>query len=319
MCSELQRPMPQAITAQVILIVNGRDEKTRAYLEQHTPFTVLQCDRQTPASARNQALAQAVGEWILFLDDDVQLPADYFAQALKTLAQCQPDVLGGPEIAFPNSTPFQKAYAFCQSHPFLTGHTYRRHHTGKGPPRPCDESHLILCQLWVKKKVFKQGLGLPPLYQRNEENVLLHRAQVAGHRIFYDPRLYVYHSKKKTTPQVIKATLTSGKFRMRSFIDYPKSFHPLFLCPLLFVLLLTLLLILLLLAIPPGPLAHYLFFLYGILSLLTVGQCLVSKKNLSTALWVALLIPTIHISYGLGMLLGCLGKRWARRNSAVVP
>ena len=152
----------------------------------------------TAASARNYALSKASpGEWILFLDDDVQLPPDYFSKAMETLKQHEPDVLGGPDICAPDATAFQRAYAFCQGHPLVTGHTHQRHRQSDGGVKTADERNLTLCNLWIKREIFEQGLRFPENYPRNEENVLLHQLQKAGKKILYAPDLAITHYKKK--------------------------------------------------------------------------------------------------------------------------
>ena len=289
--SNLQECLPANLSLEILFIVNGHDAKTIRYLQGLNAMTVLQCKQNTPAFARNLGIAKAKGEWLLFLDDDVQLPPQYFSRALKTLAQWRPEVLGGPEIASPESNDLQQAYAFCQSHPLITGHTHHRHHR-KGILKAADESQLTLCHLWIKGEIFEQGFRFPPHYGRNEENILLHQLQRAGKKILYDPELYVHHFKKDTPGKIIAATLASGRGRMRSFLEYPQSFHPLFLAPAFLVLNI------LLLPFFPWPLA-----LYGLLCLLVGGQCLWQKRSLPIALRALFLTPVIHLSYGMGMLL----------------
>ena len=310
--ADLKAYLPSTLCVRVVFIVNGKDKKTSAYLEsiiQAAPkapsIIVIKSEQHTPAQARNQAIERAEGEWILFLDDDIRLPKHYFSEAVKVINKFQPEVLGGPEIADPAGDPFQKAYSFCQSRPFVTGHTHYRH-SPKGATRKASEYQLILCHLWMKRDLFLQGFQFPVEYQRNEENVLLYQLKAAGKLIFYAPTLYVYHWKKSTLKRAAKATWTSGRFRMMSFIDYPRSFHPLFIAPGLFVLYL--------LALPLcWRWAFPLILLYGVLCCFCLMQCLGQTKNIKISLWAALLIPTMHLSYGLGILSGLLLRKNHRR------
>ena len=293
------------ISREIIFIINGEDEKTKAFLQAcHSPI-ILQCKQNTPGFARNLALERATGEWILFLDDDIQLPQHYFSRARQSLAAWNPDVLGGPELPMPQSSPLQRAYGFCQGHPLVTGHTYRRHRPVAGDPR-ADEYSLILCHLWVRGDLFRQGLRFPTNYQRNEENVLLYHLQQAQKKLCHDPQLAVYHCKKTTLLKIIDATFISGRCRMQSFIDYPSSFHPLFLVPTGLILSLC---SLPLVSWPPWILLHALYpLLLGYL-VLVAGM---SSRRLGVALWTAILAPTIHLSYGGGIIWGCFGQKRRR-------
>ena len=288
--------VPNAST-QVTFVVNGEDESTQAYLTGLAPTPiVLPCSQGTPARARNLALNQVrSAEWVLFLDDDVQLPEHYFVQALKILEQHGPDVLGGPDLPPFDATPLQRAYSFCQAHPLVTGHTWPRHCQRAGSVRQASEYELTLCHLWVRGEIFQQGFRFPPGYFRNEENVLLQQLQAEGKKILYDPELYALHFKKETLEKIIRACFVSGRYRMKSFMDYPQSLHFLFLVPAGFVLYL--------LALP--LLSSFPLQLYYLLCLFLFAQCLWRERNLAMALWTAVLAPTIHLSYGWGLLWEC--------------
>ena len=289
-------------STKILFTINGEDEKTKAYLAGLSPApTILQCPQGTAAKARNYALSKTPpGEWVLFLDDDVQLPQDYFTRAMEILQREQPDVLGGPDIAPSDATSLQKAYGFCQGHPLVTGHTYRRHCKRASKVQEASECQLSLCHLWIKREIFEQGLNFPDNYPRNEENVLLHQLQTAGKKILYAPDLAVIHYKKETLGKVISASFVSGQYRMKSFLDYPQSFDLLFLAPMALTLYL---LLSLLLPLPDTPIA-----LYNLLCLIVAGQCLFQEKQWKMALWTLVLIPIIHISYGMGTLWGYLNR-----------
>ena len=297
------------ISLEILFIINGEDEKTKDYLKGLEGVTVLQCDKTTAALARHLGIDRAQGEWVLFLDDDVQLSKYYFQKALKILAQWGPDVLGGPDGPPLDGTAFQRAYAFCQSCFLVTGHTNRRHHP-HGTLREASESQLILCHLWIKMAIFQEGFRFPHDYPRNEENILLYQLKRAGKKIVYDPQLSVYHFKKTTISQVVKATLVSGQCRMRSFFDYPHSFHLLFLVPALFVLYLLSLPLLFFLG-PEGwwPYGIAPLKFYGILYSLTMVKGLAQGHPFKVILWAMLLILPIHLSYGWGILRGGLGRK----------
>ena len=296
---------------QIVFIVNGSDEETKSHLQSlpHPP-TILQCEQTTPGEARNLGiqwvLSQKVIDWILFLDDDVQLPPNYHQQALAIIHREKPHILGGPEIPIPHSTALQLAYGFCQAHPLVTGHTYLRHRLGKGSPREGHESTLILCHLWVQTQIFREGFCFPNGYERNEENIFLHQVKQSGKKISYAPTLFTYHDKKKTTKAIILATFKSGQYRMKSIIDEPSSFHLFFFAPPALTLYLI--------AILAGtaPLGWFPLLTYALLCTALILQSWIQNKNIKIAFYNLLLIPCIHLSYGLGTLWGGLSRKSSR-------
>jgi GT2 family glycosyltransferase len=68
----LERTREPEHPLEILVVDNGCSQATRASLEQRPDLVVLRNERNLGApAARNQALARARGEWIVFLDDDV--------------------------------------------------------------------------------------------------------------------------------------------------------------------------------------------------------------------------------------------------------
>ena len=279
----------QDFFSQTTFIINGQDEKTKTYLEGlEIEKTVLQCDRNlTAGEARNFGIRQMKPwedfQWVLFFDDDIQLPQDYFERAFATLGEFSfnIDVLGGPEICFPDGSLFQKAYGFCQGEFMVTGHTYWRHRAQEGLVRRARENYLILCNLWVKSSLFQEGFYFPSLYERNEENIFLNRLEKSGREIFYSPSLFVFHRKKESLLEVMYVTFVSGHCRARSFYEHSQSFHFLFLVPALFILYLLGIVTVFLLI---GWSSLFFFFLsplisYGFICVFLSGKCFLAQEG----------------------------------------
>lgn len=90
--------------AELIVIDDGSHcQETHAVLDQIKAkgYTVLKQNNTGLPQARNNALSKAVGQVILFLDDDNRLLAPYFTQGLRLLLE-QPsiDVVYGDRLEF---------------------------------------------------------------------------------------------------------------------------------------------------------------------------------------------------------------------------
>ncbi len=286
-------------SVEYIYIINGDDQISKEFLEsvQQENLHIHQIQATTPAKARNFAATKASGDYLLFLDDDVEIPLHYFDLAIKLIKEQNLQVFGGPEVLNKNPNFIQRAYSFCQGEPFITGHTFKRHRPFGSSLQLADESSLILCHLWVKKDLFLKNL-FDERFFRNEENVFL--SSLEDTEVYYHPNLWVYHFKKENIKNIFMATMSSGFFRAQSFRLYPDSFNAKFLVPLIFLIYLISL------PLAQGDLYFIPLLVYLALIIFLGLKFLTTQLYLGTAIIIPFMICTIHLSYGLGMLKGLI-------------
>ena len=140
---------------------------------------IITTTRMTPAAARNFALPMTRGQFICFLDDDVEIPPQYFERFQATFSEYPHlDILGGPDRTVERAHWNEKAIGLTLHSPLATATTRFRHGGGsiqKPIPEVSQERQLILCNLWIKRSLFvEQGHRFDERFTRNEENVLLH-------------------------------------------------------------------------------------------------------------------------------------------------
>ena len=79
----LQRTREPAHPLEILVVDNGCDEATQAWLARQPDVQVIRNPRNLGApQARNQALARARGEWLVFLDDDVVVTHNWLSRLL---------------------------------------------------------------------------------------------------------------------------------------------------------------------------------------------------------------------------------------------
>jgi GT2 family glycosyltransferase len=177
-----------------------------------------------PGAARNPLIERARGEWVLFLDDDVELPAGalrHLAEAIRVHPSA--GVLGGPNLTPPQSSWFQIIQGAVLASIVATGPVRRRY--GAHPPGPADERFFILCNLAVRRDELVPFAGSLVCA---EENALLAELAGAGVRMHYDPDMAVYHERRPTWTSFARQMFKYGTGRgqvLRTSHDLPQALY----------------------------------------------------------------------------------------------
>lgn len=293
-------------TLETLIFINGKDELSTqlASKDPLTPYLVNSKERISAAKARNILLNKAAGEYILFLDDDVELPEDYLKTSQSFTSQGMA-CFGGPDILPRNPLIFQKILSTSQKLWMSSAHTRYRHgakaKSSQVKPGGTGEE-LILCNMWVKKVIFEKfNIQFDPRFYRNEENILIHQLQEKNIECFFISELYVHHYKKDHLLAAIKAIHSSGYHRGLSFKYYPRSIRFVYFVPSLFILFLI--------ASPllPAHLVIGVIALYLTLGLLDSAVNFYSEGasiKVHIGAWAMQILT--NIVYGLGLLRGLL-------------
>ncbi|MCB0344641.1 MAG: glycosyltransferase [Bdellovibrionales bacterium] len=302
---------------EIVLIVN-QDAQTLPdskleFVAKRKSLHVERVQPQHSGAARNKALPLVRGDWICFLDDDVELCPEYFKIAEETMAAYpNAEVIGGPDTTAKEASSFQRAVGLAYSSYFCTGATRRRHSTVGGVIPDVDETSLILCNLWIRTSVFASGAyRFPPELNRNEENVLLSELHSAGVKMVYQPALVVLHERKKSFKELWIPVFRSGFNRFRSFFFDSSIVSPAFFVPMLFVYYLIALLV-----HPHGWLALPLL-MYLLLNLAFSLRAAIKAEQLLLTPTIMSVTFFVHVAYGLGSICGGLSEMLSRASTRV--
>lgn len=289
----------------VLVGVNGEDADTCEVLKllsaaQQKPsarIRYVQLSEDTPAGARNPLIERARGQWILFIDDDAFVDADFFLRFQASLELFPTaSVIGGPNLTPPDAGSFAQATGSvlaCRFATFASSARYRP----VGQARACNESSLILCNLFVRKSALGE-LRFPRQLLCAEENWLLARLKRGGSGLVYDPALWVWHERRSTLGLLLRQLFKYGTGRGQQIRLMPRT--------LTFAQILPVLCLLyspwMILSIARGGL-----FPWGIPLVAYAALCLHFGLRCGTRpLLKSLLFPAIHICYGLGVLAGLI-------------
>ena len=291
---------------------------------QQKKIEILNAVGNQPSVQRNKCAEQASGDIIYFLDNDseIQLYNDERKSSLHTLLEqfeSHPKaIVGGPSLTPSTDSWFQKGIGLLFSSVFGVG-KIRSRYTLIGKTRLTDQTEIILCNMMIDRKSFKELGGFNENLYPNEENDLVFRMQKLGGEIVHVPSGGVYRSQRETLGKFIKQIFVYGRGRAEQTLANPKSFssfviivigflfYAVLAAPVQFLLWNPLvsdingseLLKLLWNYLPLAPGVIYLFFNI----LFSLGTCISKGKLLHLPLMPFLYFIN-HIMYGVGFFFG---------------
>lgn len=180
---------------ELIVVDNNSGDATGEFIrhtrEQHKNLVYTLEMKQGLSYARNHGLELSRGEYVAFVDDDVEVPDNYVATLVKTLSEVRPAVLGGPGLALYKSRKpkwFKDEYAqydlIDEARP-LQGIEY-----------VFGFNMIFRRDYLVAVGGFDPALGMEGeniAYGEDIEPQILIRRMVPDGVFYYDPKLIVYH------------------------------------------------------------------------------------------------------------------------------
>lgn len=153
-------------------------------------------------------------EIILRADAHSIYPQNYILDCVKTLLKVDADNAGGVMVPV-GKTPFQKAVAFCMSHPIGVGNA--KFHLG-GYSGFVDTVYLGC----FKKNIFEKVGLFDPMMTPNEDAELNLRILKSGGKIYLNSNIRVEYFPRNTMKKLIIQYVRYGRGRCRTFKKHGK-------------------------------------------------------------------------------------------------
>ena len=286
---------------ELLLVLNGANSKVRELAAEYStvlPLRILVINEERPGAARGFGIRAALGDILLFLDDDIELFQDIVSNTIRLFSDHKVQAAGGPNLTPPKSGALERATGMAMES-FFGAATMRLRYKSTEKTFKCDEHGLILCNLAVRRKIFNE-LSFPRHFVSNEENIILQKMSVSGLNMISSATLAVFHKRRESWRLLIQQNYKYGMGRSQNILYFPESFKFLYIIPSIFLFYLLLAWVF--------PLPLLIYFLLAIGNSFSSIFC--SKD------WAALFLPLvylcIHLSYGAGFFVGWiswLGRR----------
>jgi len=246
---------------------------------------------RTP-DALNAAIAASSGEVVVRVDAGSALPPGYVAQAVRTLAATGAGNVGGAQVPTA-ARGFARAVAVAMRSPAgAGGATYR---VG-GNAGPVDTVYLGV----FRRAALDAVGGYDPRFTRNQDAELNLRLRRAGYDVWFEPSLQVAYRPRDTVRGLAAQYLQYGRWRRLTVRTHQGSVAPRQLAaPVLVVGLIVAAVVSAVVgsALPIGAaLAVYLAAL--------IVAAVVAVPSLALVPGVVIALATMHLSWGVGFLLG---------------
>ncbi len=256
----------------------------------------------------NLAIAAGSFPTIVRVDAHSELAPGYTSRALDTLARVRAANVGGVMRA-EGRTAFQRAVAWAYNSPIgLGGGAY---HSGGA------EGQAESAYLGVMRRAVLEEVGLfDESIRRGEDWELNLRIRRAGYRVWFDPALAVTYWPRESWTRLVQQFRATGTWRGELVRRYGRRNSLRFFAPPLLVVAVALAILVAALQLT-GALgggwsvaASTVYLPLIAYALLITGVALASSRTGAAGhrwrdrLWLAAVLPSMHLAWGIGFLLG---------------
>ena len=251
------------------------------------------------ASALNVAIKNSKFDIIVRLDGHAIVDKNYIQNAVKTLLETGADNVGGLMQAQGTNT-FEKSVAAAMTSKFGVGNA--PFHVG-GKSGEVDTVYLGT----FKKSALERVGYFDESFIRAQDWEMNYRIRKTGGKIWFNPDLVVTYRPRKNIFALAKQYFEYGQWRKQVTKSYPETVSLRYLAPPFTVVGLVVGLLMVILSkslniswLQIGYLAPIVYVFVILLAFLTLR----SKISLLSRLYLLVVLPTMHLSWGVGFLKG---------------
>jgi glycosyltransferase involved in cell wall biosynthesis len=287
---------------EIILALGPSKDKTNLIaqeLSQDKRIKLVENPSGRTAAALNNAIKNSNFDIIVRLDGHAIVDSNYIQNAVKTLVESGADNVGGLMKA-EGTNAFEKSVAAAMTSKFGVGNA--PFHVG-GKSGEVDTVYLGT----FRKSALERVGYFDESFIRAQDWEMNYRIRKTGGKIWFNPDLVVSYRPRKNILQLAKQYFEYGEWRKQVTKTYPETISMRYLAPPVTVSGLLAGFIMVLFSnildigwLQIGWLAPLVYLILILLAFLTIS----SKIGLLSRLYLLLVLPTMHLSWGVGFLKG---------------
>ncbi len=283
---------------EILMADGGCTDRTRdliSLVDVEARVRVLDNPGRTAPAALNIAIAEAKGDVVTRVDGHSFVAPDYLSRIVAVMEETGESVVGGPVLMHAD-TPFRKA---------LIAALYSKIAVGAVPYRTLQTRAYVesLQTGSFKKEVLDQVGPFDEALAVVEDLDMNTRIRKAGFKLLLDPSIRFWYLPRPSLGALWRQIFAVGLVKARILRKHPDIFKWKYVLPSAFVLALGGALVL----AATGAIAGWVFL--AAYAVVISGFALSHAHRLGAgALRLVLILPTLHIGYGMGFLSGASEK-----------
>ena len=282
-------PTPQ----QIIVVDGGSTDGTLDIVhklrEQFSSIQLINNPDKYVANGLNLAIPLCKTDVIVRMDAHSVYEMDYFKSIINTFLTVEADIVGGPTNTAFNS-PTQEAIAYVYTSPFGMGNSSVHNLNYEG------YTDSVTFGAW-KTAIFKTTGLFDTTLKRNQDDEFHYRAKQLGFKIYQTPKIKLKYFPRNSFRALFKQYFQFGLYKPAVLKKVKTGIKLRHIIPSLFCLNIALVIVFTL-SFTIIPLV-----LYGMILLYF---SIVNQASILAKLEMLLAFPIVHLSYGIGFLLGLL-------------
>jgi hypothetical protein len=168
---------------------------------------------------------EALGIYVAYVDDDCRVPPEWLTVAAEIMALHSPHIFGGPYFPF-----------YIKTRPSWFKDEYGSNFQGDEPRILRSDEYLSGGNLFIQRQLLEKLDGFKPELGMSgrkvaygEETIFIRQARstVPEVKVYYEPRLYVYHlvqAEKMRLSKVFFRRFAEGRYSYLAFNDGAHQF-----------------------------------------------------------------------------------------------
>ena len=280
---------------ELIIIDGNSTDKTRDvvndWAKQHPNIYLIDNPKRYVPYALNLAIPLCKGRYIVRLDAHSDYASDYFEKILETFEKTNADIVGGPTRTR-SKNDFQQAVSKAICNPFGIGDSKVHQIDYEGL------SDSVTFGAWKKEIFSKTGLFDISL-KRNQDDEFHYRSKSLGFNVYQHPDIKLYYYPRNTLKGLFKQYFQYGIYKPIVLWKIKSELKLRHLVPSAFSLYFGSL---------PWLAFLNIIFVFPVILYVFLNIYFSFANNLSLKVKIICLVvyPTLHISYGLGFLIGLI-------------